>query len=206
MANSGIFQPFVANDLHSKESDDPHQANDIIYMIDVDYYLTEKDFSLLAGSKCPIAMYTFSPVVPAGLDGDTSFTIVDDKVRYTVSGGGAWEHSVWDWCSPNEFITIDITHTSYRAFGNYYFGRFTQFLSLFTLRQYITYKVVHIRPFPAMPNRAIVWLIPQFSYTESPLLPNQFLSNHFNVPLMSTMRVQIGIALIVKVQTGSLVQ
>jgi hypothetical protein len=173
MATNGMFQPYVANDLHSKEHNDPHAENDIIYMIDVDYYLREDDFQMLAGSKSPIAMYTFSPVTPCGLDGDTSFTIVDDKVRYSVSGGGSWEHYVWDWCSPNEFITFDITHTSYRAFGNSYFGRFQQLLSLFTIHKFITYKTVHVRPFPSMPNRAIIWLLPQFSYSESVLLPNR---------------------------------
>jgi hypothetical protein len=85
---------YFAKDLDKPFRDDPVTKNNVLIMIDVDYYLDVNHW-LQYGN--PLLMYTFAPTTAGGELPDGSFTISDDTVTYNVSGGATYKHQVWDY-------------------------------------------------------------------------------------------------------------
>nr|APG76164.1 hypothetical protein 2 [Beihai noda-like virus 25] len=133
----------------------------IVVCIDTDYYVESIEHYLALSSG--YISYTFAPTRVSGVDGDCAFTIREDRVEYSVSGGSQWNHRVWDWCAPGEYLACDAPSDggSLLAWAAYLVG--------FRRTTYV--KVHHVRPFPELPDRAIVWAIPQYRCWRHVLLP-----------------------------------
>jgi len=70
--------------------------DDIIAMVDVDYYVDMP--KMLANHFNPVLLYTFTPSQVAKADGEYKYLwLPDNTVRYTVSGGGEYVHGIWDY-------------------------------------------------------------------------------------------------------------
>jgi len=70
--------------------------NDIIAMVDVDYYV---DMPTLMSMHCNIyILYTFVPSQAAKSSGEYKYTWnMDNSIDYLVSGGGSYHHELWDY-------------------------------------------------------------------------------------------------------------
>lgn len=95
-------------------------------MVDVDEYVDMPQ--LLAVNFCPYLLYTFVPDRAGKSDGDRAYRFIGDgKVEYVVSGGGTYEHYVWDynhdslcvtgtewlWLGHGLVFPVRVAHTAY---------------------------------------------------------------------------------------------
>jgi hypothetical protein len=70
--------------------------NDIISIVDVDYYVDMPQ--MMCDNFQPYMLYTFTPSKAARDSGDHGYCFLQDgSVRYHVSGGGTYAHPLWDW-------------------------------------------------------------------------------------------------------------
>lgn len=76
----------------------------VILMTDVDYHLNINDY-LRYGR--PIIMYTFVPKVPGRVTDEYSYCIRDNRVYYSVSGGAAYDHELWDYSGDTVSVIDD---------------------------------------------------------------------------------------------------
>lgn len=87
---------FWAKDLNSAHVDRSVRQDNMLVMIDTDYYVEMPD--VLAKAFLPTCLYTFQPDAAAATRVDYSFTFTKEQVvNYTVSGGGRYEHPVWNY-------------------------------------------------------------------------------------------------------------
>lgn len=93
---------YAPGDLRRPLTKDIPGKNDVIVMVDVDHFLSHPNKVLQYG--LPMAFHGFMPIKPGGQDADSPFTIRDNKIIYTVSGGTQWEHYAFDWTDAGEFI------------------------------------------------------------------------------------------------------
>nr|APG76148.1 hypothetical protein [Beihai noda-like virus 28] len=164
-AEANVQDVITVNDL-SMPRDSPRIRNSTGFMmIDTDYYV--HDWRPLLSYDKVVGMYTFSPIHVAGVDRDSPYTIQDDTVLYSVSGGGNWHHKVWDWRKTGEFITVDEPGRVCNRRG--------RFLKSLGFRRKHVYKKAVIG-IPDTPNRTIVWLLPQWSYMTHKFLPKVMLN------------------------------
>lgn len=81
--------------------------HDLILLTDVDYYVDMPWF--LAWNAKPTLLYTFVPSVLAKSEGETSFCFhKDNSVEYRVSGGGFYQHKLWDYSADNLVSTWSV--------------------------------------------------------------------------------------------------
>lgn len=74
--------------------------HDLILMTDVDYYIDMPWF--LAWNAKPIMMYTMVPSTLAHSTGETSHCFhADNTIEYRISGGGCYQHRLWDYSADN---------------------------------------------------------------------------------------------------------
>jgi len=157
-----LHQHYAVGDLHSPmELKDPLPKGQVRTGIDIDYYAD--DINGILDIPIPTVFYTFAPIFVAGKDGDSTYTIQNNSVRYDVSGGSSWTHRVWNWCSPGEFIEVDARRSSVLDYALDFCG----------VRRVLYYKVHHARPWSGCPNRAVVWLVPQYSHYRFRWIPNE---------------------------------
>lgn len=157
--DAAIHQHYAVGDLHRDIQSADLSGGSVLMCIDVDYYA--RNPTILLGHNAPVVLHTFNPVHVSGMDGDTPFTITNNVVDFAVSGGGAWKHRVWDWTISGEFLKTEMSTNWWKAI-----------LSLFGVRKYITHKVHHSRPWDDCPDRAMVWLLPQYTYWSIAWLPS----------------------------------
>ena len=153
---------YAPADLNQDFREDTPNDGNIIVGIDVDYYVVDWSKYLVG---CPAIFHTFAPTTVAGNDGECRFRVSNDEVLYEVSGGGSWRHKIWNWTAFGEFIRVD-THRRSWNWQQY-------LLALLGVRRTVLYKVAFARPWQDCPHRAIVWLIPQYSYYHCALLPSE---------------------------------
>lgn len=84
-----------SKDLHVPSSAKTMHSDHIMIMVDVDYYVDMP--KTLSYSDRPILLYTFQPSVPAAQREDYTFTCSNDEFTYIVSGGGKYNHKLWDY-------------------------------------------------------------------------------------------------------------
>ena len=144
---------YAPADLDQDFSDDVPGPNHAVVCIDTDYYVNDWSNYLTGG---PAIFHTFAPTEVAGVDGDCRFRISNNRVIYEVSGGNRWEHEVWDWTAFGEYIQVGASSRSW-CWHDYA-------LALVGIRKAFLYKVVFARPWDDCPHRALVWLLPQYSY------------------------------------------
>jgi hypothetical protein len=79
-----------------EERYDASSPDDVMVMIDVDYYVDMNEF--LTNNFKPTILYTICPesVADNGVD-NAAFTFIDDKICMKVSGGAEFSHEVWDY-------------------------------------------------------------------------------------------------------------
>lgn len=151
--NHGVHQHVAPGDLWSSPFDDKvDREGDLIVCIDTDYYIT--NFDRLLSSGAPGLFFTFEPTKVSGNDGECYYRIKDNKVIYEVSGGGRWEHEIWDWAGFGEYFYVDEVSR--------YASRTRLFARLFGFRGRVIYKRVFYRPWPQCPERILVLLLPQY--------------------------------------------
>ena len=90
--------PFFEKDLSQPFICDQLTSNHCIYMIDVDYYVDMNEILKIGN---PVMVYTFDPtqaaINPKDRKHDYFYTINDNFVEYSVSGGGEYRHRVWNY-------------------------------------------------------------------------------------------------------------
>jgi len=84
---------YFPKDRQYKAHVDNIRSDHILKMVDVDYYLDINSY--LRGN--PVMLYTFAPHAPAGHTADTVWTVLEDRVHLSVSGGAKYEHYLWDY-------------------------------------------------------------------------------------------------------------
>jgi len=93
------------------------EANDIVVMVDVDYYVDMPGF--LGEHFRPLLMYSFQPSTAGKSDGDYKYCFdAENKVCYSVSGGGFYRHQVWNYegdsvTAVRKFMGIPITFSTF---------------------------------------------------------------------------------------------
>nr|QYF49967.1 MAG: RNA-dependent RNA polymerase [Sichuan sediment noda-like virus 9] len=157
-------QHYAPSDLRQSITVDIPQPNDVILGIDIDYYL--EDLGRFLGYPNVCMFFTFAPIRVSGMDGDTPYRINNNEVVYTVSGGGAWTHQVWNWFTAGEFVEFE-----YQSVG-LWSNALQLILGLFGIRKMMLQKIHHARLWKKMPNRAVVWCVPQSTYWKVAWLPS----------------------------------
>lgn len=88
------------------------EPNDLILMVDVDYYVDMPTF--LLNYNNPVMLYTFQPESPAAVRDEYSYTSHSDHVfEYIVSGGAKYRHKVWDYGQDVFIVSNWMTCKSY---------------------------------------------------------------------------------------------
>nr|APG76642.1 hypothetical protein 1 [Wenzhou noda-like virus 7] len=134
--------------------------DEIVALIDTGYYISQEGWDRLLGNGNLAVLYTFAPTTVAGSDGECPFTIKDNTVEYIVSGGTTWRHRVWDWTAGGEYVLF-YQQDCEKADMPWYRRLARAFLSLCGFKAITISKIQHARPFPSLPHRAVVWIIPQ---------------------------------------------
>lgn len=95
---------YCTRDLIYTVDDEPLSSDALVFMVDVDYYVSTRQFSEFAGRT--IVMYTVQPQTISGTNADCQFCI-DEGGLYneTISGGASFTHRLWDY--GKDWITID---------------------------------------------------------------------------------------------------
>lgn len=90
---------------------------DIVAMVDVDYYIDMPKF--LTRNFQPVVMYTFQPGSVAKATGEYKYTFnAAGEVEYTVSGGGHYVHKVWNYAGDSvaiahKFLGFTVKYSTY---------------------------------------------------------------------------------------------
>ncbi|QKK35397.1 polymerase [Erysiphe necator associated nodavirus 1] len=107
---------FSHKDVAHQPRADPVIIDDIIKLIDVDYYT---DMSWWVSHGVPLYLYTFVPKAVAGPTSDGVYTIDDDEVDYRVNGGAAYRHRLWDydsdWIQVRRWWTTTVCSVEHKA-------------------------------------------------------------------------------------------
>lgn len=93
------------------------KSNDMVAMVDVDYYVDMPKF--LVRNFVPTVLYTFQPGSVAKETGEYKFTFnADNEVVYSVSGGGEYRHPVWNYAGDSvgvkhKFLGFTVAYATY---------------------------------------------------------------------------------------------
>nr|APG76106.1 hypothetical protein [Beihai noda-like virus 26]APG76159.1 hypothetical protein [Beihai noda-like virus 26] len=95
---SNLHASFIGNDLNKDLSIQKPKPQEIVLGMDVDYY---PQIHKILDWYQPCLFYTFFPTTEIGVAGgkdlESSYTISDGVVHYSVPNGGEWVHHVWNW-------------------------------------------------------------------------------------------------------------
>jgi len=152
-------QHYAVADLRASVQEAYPRPGDVVVGIDIDYYLRNPDDYF--GYPNPVVLHTFQPLTVSGVDADSPFRIIDNKIHYDVSGGASWQHNVWDWTTYGEHLQFRTRIDSMTSWV----------LSWFGLRKIMYQKVHYSRPWEDCPHRALVWMVPQYSAWQITWLP-----------------------------------
>lgn len=89
---------YDGRDLSMECSDDAVERDDIIKLIDVDYYVQMQDLAYYVARGHTVAMYTIIPesVNVSGSDFTGRF-VNETELEMVVDGGKPYRHELWDW-------------------------------------------------------------------------------------------------------------
>lgn len=132
----------------------------VVTFIDTEYYIPESGWDRLLGNGNLAVFYTFAPTTVAGTDGECPFTIKDNIVEYTVSGGSVWRHRIWDWAAGGEYVLF-YEQGALQSSVSWMQYSVRKIMSLLGFQAITISKIHHSRPFSHLPHRALVWIIPQ---------------------------------------------
>jgi len=87
---------YWSKDQHVSPTPYRPTKDDMVAMTDVDYYVDMIRF--LSANFRPVLLYTFQPSNVCKDSGEYKYTFNEnDEVLYTVSGGGSYQHKVWNY-------------------------------------------------------------------------------------------------------------
>jgi len=93
---TGPRQLRSVKDLLSDSQQAKLTPQDLVTMVDTDYYMSEPEFSVYAGHD--IAMYSLRPDGMSGRTDESAWSFTSaEEVTEEVSGGATYSHQVWDW-------------------------------------------------------------------------------------------------------------
>lgn len=91
-------------DINAPASSYSPSKEDLVAMVDVDYYVNMNEF-LLRNFR-PVVLYTFQPQSLGCAEGEFSFCFDDQgRVKYDVSGGSGYAHHVWHYVGDSIKVT-----------------------------------------------------------------------------------------------------
>lgn len=91
----GSLIHYWAADRHAPERSQRLRDCDIVKMTNVDYYVDWVQYLWMAR---PFMLYTFTPKDPCGVYQETQWTTnLDNSITMTVSGGGRYNHQLWNY-------------------------------------------------------------------------------------------------------------
>ncbi|UTQ50831.1 MAG: nodavirus polyprotein (domains: methyltransferase, RdRP) [Koper noda-like virus 3] len=93
---------YWAKDFKPNYQKDKIRKNHAFMMVDVDYYC---DIAAYMKHFKPIIMYTLQPLTLSFRSQEYAYYIKDNKVHYDVSGGGRYDHEVWNYDSDTLRVT-----------------------------------------------------------------------------------------------------
>jgi hypothetical protein len=94
---------YQLNDLVQQVKNDPITNKHCIVMTDIDYYVGWDDWM---SYDRPALIYTFVPESTGGTVEDGVFYIEDDVVTTIVSGGGTYQHGLWNYHSDSLWTPV----------------------------------------------------------------------------------------------------
>lgn len=166
----GVHEHVTAVDVNRPETPWPDVILEkpehcAIKIVDTDYYVTPESWERMLSFACPIAMYTFSPLEVCGSDAEASFTIIDDQVQYTSSGGGSWSHPVWNLTTVGDSFVYPID------ISNRVQPFWRKVLSMIGYRTMCKFSVRFYRPHKLCPHRVLCFLTPEVEFGTFTWLP-----------------------------------
>lgn len=99
----GFHSHMTARDLQFPERDDIITDDDIIVMVDFDYYC---NLDQIMSNLVPVIMYTMTPSSTSGQTNNSQWYIKNNILHRSVDGGGEYKHLLYDY-------TPDYITTSY---------------------------------------------------------------------------------------------
>ncbi len=109
---------FWAKDLMAPYKEFRPKRDDVICMVDVDYYVEDLE-ELLVERFQPYMLYTLVPSAAAKDSGDYDYRFfADGQCEYGVAGGGRYTHHIWNWDGDSlrittKFLGIDVALACY---------------------------------------------------------------------------------------------
>jgi hypothetical protein len=92
----GTRSYFKAKDVAVNAQDDRLQNDDLLCLVDADYYINMPEF--LAETACHTMLYTIVPDCAASTEENQSYTFdANNNFVMTVSGGAEYKHKLWDY-------------------------------------------------------------------------------------------------------------
>lgn len=89
---------YESRDLQMQYQNDKITSKHIIKLVDVDYYLSYKQYAELLSNSCNVLMYTFVPSSVAGSGSNYTYRIASDgDVQTHYVGGSDYKHPIWDY-------------------------------------------------------------------------------------------------------------
>jgi hypothetical protein len=101
--------------MHYRE-DQPHH-NDLIKMVDVDYYLTQGDIARLIAQSSGVLLYTLQPEMLGSLEPHFT-TAPDGTITESHAGSTPYVHKVWNW-NIDYLTTVDFYWDGYFPVCNF---------------------------------------------------------------------------------------
>jgi hypothetical protein len=111
---AGSRVPFWSKDLNAELEDFAPQHDDLLAFVDVDQYIDMPSF--LCDNFQSTVLYTFQPTQVARTATEYSFTFDEDNsVDYRVTGGGRYQHRVWNYSHDNILVYKSFFGIPYKA-------------------------------------------------------------------------------------------
>lgn len=124
------------------------KPNDVVAMVDVDYYIDMPRF--LVSHFRPVLIYTFQPSSVCRDVGEYKYTFNSmNDVVYTVSGGGRYQHRVWNYAGDSlsvrrTILGITIKYSTFSV-ERRMIDRDHQVICLAPLRKYVGFAAILAR-------------------------------------------------------------
>lgn len=146
---------YQLNDFSQTVRTAPIENQTVITMTDIDYYAHMDDWLHFG---MPILAYTMVPETAGGHTPDGIFTLTDNWVECTISGGGKYRHKLWNYHSDSIWTSsTGLLNQNWRTDLWALFGGMLKFLRLIEAFSVTLSSVDHFR---VGPHRRVVSIVP----------------------------------------------
>jgi len=180
----GSREHYFPIDMQQRRRVDPVGHDQLICLVDVDYYVGRETFERYAGNK--IAIFTVEVDAVGGCDGESLWHVDGSTFHEHIAGGATWKHLIWNYSGA--LCTMRDRRAAFELQDKIESERWTGYRRSKGLREverlhqtsgHIVYHVERIR-FPGT-NKMIVVLNPSFRTT----LPWDFTCLRFGSEVMA---------------------